>query len=226
MKLQSTFVSAVIFISLFLLLIGCQNEKDKEIIALKKAIKDLQVEKLDTLADLSDVNIKDGNQISISDLKTILSFTTLTTKLRIEEILQKQRLNKYIDGEPTTNDELARIFSSRNTNETEYIYYFKEDFEKLLNAGNCPENSQRGIRIYLATVNPDHRLPSDQSKIHPYAGKRTVYLQSMCGNERIIATEEIHSLYDFGDVCPPNCNNTDKKGDRTPDQMRDGVKAN
>lgn len=225
MKTQLSILTFILATSFVVLLGSCNNQKDKEIVALKKAIKELKIENLDSLADLSGNNITDGNEITTSELKKILSFTTKLTKLEIEEILKKQRLNKYIDGEPTTNDELAGIFSNRNINETEYIYYFKEDFEKLLQAGDCPQDSQRGIRIYLATVNPDHRLPSDQSKIHPYAGKRTVYLQSMCGNEKIIATKEIHSLYDFGDVCPPNCNNTDKKGDRTPAQMRDGVSA-
>lgn len=225
MKTQLSILAFIMLTSFVVLLGSCDNQKDKEIVALKKALKDLKIENLDSLSDLSGNNITDGNEITTNELKKILSLTTKSTKSEVEQILKKQRLNRFNDGEPTTDGELAGILSARDITETEYVYYFKEDFEKLLLAGDCPQDSQRGIRIYLATVKADHRLPSDQSKIHPYAGKRTVYLQSMCGNEKIIATKEIHSLYDFGDVCPPNCNNTDKKGDRTPAEMRDGVKA-
>lgn len=223
MKTQLSTLTLLVILSSLVLFNSCRNKKDEEIIALKKAINDVKIENLDSLSDLSEYNIIDRDVISLYELTKVLSLTSGTTKAKIEEMLKKQRLNKFIDGEPTTDEELATIFSSRNTNETEYIYYFKEDFEKLLSVGNCPQDSQRGIRIYLATVDSNHRLPSDQSKFHPFAGKRTVYLQSMCGNEKIVATKEIHSLYDFGDVCPPNCNNTDHKGERTPDQMRDGV---
>lgn len=223
MKTQLSNLTLLVILSSLVLFNSCRNKKDEEIIALKKAINDVKIENLDSLSDLSEYNITDRDVISLYELTKVLSLTSGTTKAKIEEMLKKQRLNKFIDGEPTTDEELATIFSSRDTNETEYIYYFKEDFEKLLSVGNCPQDSQRGIRIYLATVDSNHRLPSDQSKFHPFAGKRTVYLQSMCGNEKIVATKEIQSLYDFGDVCPPNCNNTDHKGERTPDQIRDGA---
>ncbi len=141
-----------------------------------------------------------------------------STKLKFNAT-DKSTFDLFFDGEVITLKDLGKMIKPIDS-QTQYIYFFKEDFDSLFLSGTC--SRQRGIRVYLYSYPEDYKLHSDPTKPHPYAGKNTVVLRSMCGSDTI-PIEIAHSAYNFGDVCPPNCKNIDKKGNRSPLQVRDGV---
>ncbi len=221
MKTQLSTLTLLVLLCL-VFFCGCQNEKDKDIVALKKAINELKYHGNDTLKNIAELNTDPNNEINIDEIKKILNYTSENTKYELEDLIRTHRLSPFNYGAPTSKAELPQIFNQRNSSETDYVYFYKEDFETLLNAGSC--NGQRGVRIYLRTIRQDRKKISDPNVNHPFAGKRSVYLQSMCGDVEIEATDLIHSIYDFGDVCPPNCAPHGTKNGRTIIEVKDGEK--
>ncbi len=124
------------------------------------------------------------------------------------------------DGESMSEAEFAKMIKP-STNESQYIYFYKEDFDNLFSNDNgCQE--QKGIRIYLVKYPDNYKSFADATKSHLYAGKNTVVLRAMCGSTAINTTTYPNALYNFGDVCPPNCDNIYTKGERTTLQVKDG----
>ncbi len=148
-------------------------------------------------------NDKNHQAISLKEKKEIF-----------EELLQSLYKGEGGDLDPTVFNNMP--FTTPNS--TEYVYFYQEDILKVL--ATIPNNcTNKGIKMYLKR-HLDNMTTSSQA-IHRYRSRPTVVLRSICNGIDITSTSD--ALYDYGDVCPPNCRIDCSFTARSTQQFKDGV---
>ncbi len=136
------------------------------------------------------------------------------------QVFEESRKQLYFrEGGPLDETTFANMkYTNPDTDATKWVFYYKNDIETVL--ATLPKDcSNCGIRMYLK--NHDSNMVTSQSKPHPYAGRATVVLRA--AENGIDITKNASALYDYGDVCPPNCNVNCDFEFRAPQDYKDGI---
>ncbi|MFN8281510.1 MAG: hypothetical protein U0V49_14605 [Saprospiraceae bacterium] len=140
-----------------------------------------------------------------------------TVKSQVFEQLRKQIY--YVNGGPLPDSTFRKMKDSNtHPDSTKWVFYYKKDIETVLSTlpSGC---SNCGIRMYLK--NHESIMPTSNSNPHPFAGRATIVLRAAF--EGVDITNNANALYDYGDVCPPNCNVNCDYECRTLQDYKDGI---
>ncbi len=136
------------------------------------------------------------------------------------QVFEESRKQLYYSNGGPLPDSIFRKMKDSNPHEdsTKWVFYYKKDIETVL-ATLPAECSNCGIRMYLK--NHVSNMSTSQSKPNPYAGRATIVLRATFEGADII--DNANAMYDYGDVCPPNCNVNCDFEFRTPQDYKDGI---
>ncbi|HNF11988.1 MAG TPA: hypothetical protein PLC44_10785, partial [Saprospiraceae bacterium] len=99
------------------------------------------------------------------------------------------------------DERMVKIPNNNGMPEEKFVYFYKADFDDIFNNLSCNDDF-KGIRIYLRKCNPNLKK-SDGITEHPYRNEYVVFLKGVCKHTE---SSNPNTIYDYGDVCPPNCN--------------------
>ena len=170
-------------LTLFLTFIMCKESSKGD-----STLKDSEVKEIAATSYQSD-----SIQILIDFLKKFSPSLLTMAQDKIYDII---RSNK---GDRITNAAIKSRMD-RISDTDRYVYFYYDDFHDLFYNLNCNDN-EKGIRIYIYKYKSD-LLQSDNKTNHPYQNQYNVVLQGTC---RFVESSIEGTLYDYGDVCPPNC---------------------
>ncbi len=160
----------------------------------------------------------DSIRILIDYLKNFSPSLLTVAQDQIYDLIKSNKGDRITDSAIKTR--MDRIMDTDR-----YVYFYYDDFKDLFYNLNC-NDSEKGIRIYIYKYKSDLKQ-SDKVTDHPYRNQFNVVLQGAC---RFVESSIDGTIYDYGDVCPPNC---PIKGDDNPvwipkisrnqDAAKDGV---
>lgn len=160
----------------------------------------------------------DSIRILIDFLKNFSPSLLIMAQDQIYDIIKSNKGDRISDS--AIKERMDRISDTDR-----YVYFYYDDFQDLFYNLNC-NDSEKGIRIYIYKYKSDLKQ-SDKVTNHPYQDQYNVVLKGTC---RFVESSIHGTLYDYGDVCPPNCpiKGDDKpvwipKISRNQDAAKDGV---
>lgn len=153
-------------------------------------------------------------------IKTISSDTNHKILNRDDKLKLFQELQKNLysgEGGPLDPETFNQMIIT-HPNSTQWVFFYREDILRVLST--IPDNcSAAGIKFYLRT-HPDTLKDSDRNR-HRYAKRQTIVMWATCNGDTILGNRD--ALYDYGDVCPPNCNITCTYLSRDAKDYKNGV---
>lgn len=196
------FTFFIIFISInFFQCTKTKQQKFDELNALINDIIKLEKQQSEFMPEKLKVGLTDSASLFI--LKYMSNEVLFDNRGYLEELIASYNDN---DGYPIESADYNRLERSHplvNNKGTEWVFFYKEDLDDLFSSGNC--KGQKGVKIYLKKYPNDFKR-TGRDTMHRYKGLNTVALWATCDGVNIDTHFFKRALYDFGDVCPPNCN--------------------
>lgn len=203
--------------------LGCGHPKNR-----KEQLKEI-VDYYRDSSNRSEISSKD--LLNLHDVQLLLAISEDSAQI-VQSLNSGKNVNKVV-GAPMSNEEFDRVVKTFNypssvKDSTDYVFFYEEDIRSILDTAkkySNPNSDQIGLKILLRKYKSNfYRDGSSSTTPHKFHDRNTVILQAVINGLDTfrINGKDTFFRYDFGDVCPPNCKNTCKYGDRTKDEMRDG----
>lgn len=147
------------------------------------------------------INNEVSNAQKIQDIRNFLKgYDSTFLRSHLKEIDIYGLFGKF--GYPIEWDKIEDYMVKADESVTEkeegFVYFYKSDFDDIFKHLNCDDNA--GIRVYIYKYKKE--LKNSGGFEHPYKNHYTVVLRGTCKNT---PSSDPFTVYDYGDLCPPNC---------------------